>query len=429
MKSIQTIQRVYYLIVSLFWFATALPMALFILLAQARGFNLFQIGLMMGIYSLTVVLLEVPTGGLADAVGRKRVAVIAYSCMMLYSILFLFAFSFPVMLAASITSGIGRALSSGALDAWFVDEIQAIDPDIDLQPSLAKAGTFTLLALGLGTLLGSGVPYLFKSLPAEGTAVLTPYSMTIVLAIAVEVILVLSTLLLVKENSPATRSSDWRQGFRDVPIVIRTGFNLSRRNPTILLLLGTAFAAGLAVINLESFWQPFFAGLLGGIKGYSLFFGIVMGGNFLVGMAGNMLATPLSRWLNKRYGLVCAMFQGLWGIAIVLLAWQTRILFAVFFFWLAYMGMGVINSPHQTLLNGEIPAEQRSAMLSIASLAGYLGAAVGGVGLGYVADHVSISAAWIIGGLGLVVSLGLYLRVDSQQRKTHLLLGESTAEV
>ena len=428
MKSIQHIQRVYYLIISLFWFATALPMALFILLAQARGFNLFEIGMLMGVYSLTVVLLEVPTGGLADAIGRKRVTIVAYGCMMLYSLIFLFAFSFPVILAAFIVSGIARALSSGALDAWFVDELQAIDPDIDLQPPLAKAGTFTLLALGLGTLLGSGIPYLFSSLPAEGTAVLTPYSMTIVFAIAVETILVLSTILLVKENALATRSSDWRQGFRDVPVIIRTGFNLSRRNPTILLLLGTTFAAGLAVISLESFWQPFFANLLDGAEGYSLFFGIVMGGNFLVGMGGNMLATPLSRWLNKRYGLVCAMFQGLWGVAIMLLAWQTRIPLAVCFFWLAYMSMGVINSPHQTLLNKEIPSEQRSAMLSIASLAGYLGAAVGGAGLGYVADHVSISAAWIIGGLGLVVSLGLYLRVDARQRKVHLPLSESAAE-
>jgi predicted MFS family arabinose efflux permease len=231
--------------------------------------------------------------------------------------------------------------------------------------------------------------------------------------------------LLVKEDTLDTRSNDWRQGFRNVPGIIRTGFNLSRRNPTILLLLGATFAAGLAVISLESFWQPFFANLLGGTEGYSLFFGIVMGGNFLVGMGGNMVATPLSRWLNKRYGVVCALFQGLWGIAIMLLAWQTRIPFAVFFFWLAYMSTGVINSPHNTLLNGEIPSKQRSAMLSIASLAGYLGAVVGGVGLGYVADHISISAAWIIGGLGLVVSLGLYLAVDARQRSKHLPLNES----
>jgi len=170
MHSTRHIRRTYYLIISVFWLATALPMALIILLAQARGLDLFQVGLLMGIYSLTIVLLEVPTGGLADAIGRKRVAVIAYSCITVAGVVILFAFSFPVILAGFILTGIGRALSSGALDAWFVDALQAADPEVDLQPALAKAGTFTFLSLGLGTLLGSFIPRLFSGLPADGSA-------------------------------------------------------------------------------------------------------------------------------------------------------------------------------------------------------------------------------------------------------------------
>jgi predicted MFS family arabinose efflux permease len=81
--------------------------------------------------------------------------------------------------------------------------------------------------------------------------------------------------------------------------------------------------------------------------------------------------------------------------------------------------MGIINSPHSTLLNREIPAAQRSSMLSIESLAGYLGCIVGSVGLGYVAEQVSISAAWIISGVVLVVSLGLYLQVEARQRENN----------
>jgi predicted MFS family arabinose efflux permease len=193
--------------------------------------------------------------------------------------------------------------------------------------------------------------------------------------------------------------------------------------------LGATLAGGLAVLSLESFWQPFFADLLGGSQGNTVFFGVVMGGNFLIGMVGNLLATPLSRLLNKRYGLVCAIFQGVWGIAIVLLALQSIPLAAVSFFWLAYMNMGVINSPHSTLLNREIPAEHRSSMLSIGSLAGYTGAMIAAVGLGYVAEQVSISAAWIIGGTILVVSLSLYWLVDVREGRRHSKLEKFAAEV
>jgi len=428
MDATRHIRRTYYLIISVFWLATALPMALIILLAQARGLDLFQVGLLMGIYSLTIVLLEVPTGGLADAIGRKRVAVIAYSCITVASIVILFAFSFPFILAGFILTGIGRALSSGALDAWFVDALQAADPEVNLQPALAKAGTFTFLSLGLGTLIGSFIPRLFSGLPADGSALLTPFSMPILFAIATNIVLLALTILLVKEDRSFTRVNDWRQGFCEVPAIIRTGFTLSRRNPTILLLLGVSVASGIALISLESFWQPYFAHLLGGSQGKSFFFGLVMGGNFLLGMLGNLLATPLSRLLNKRYGLVCAIFQGAWGVAIILLAAQTTLPAAVLIFWLAYLNMGIINSPHNALLNGEIPAEQRSSMLSIASLAGYVGAMIGGAGLGYVAEHMSISMAWIMAGIVLVVSLALYWRVDVRQSQGQSRLERLSAE-
>jgi predicted MFS family arabinose efflux permease len=145
-----------------------------------------------------------------------------------------------------------------------------------------------------------------------------------------------------------------------------------------------------------------------------------MGGNFLFGMLGNMLATPLSRLLKKRYALASAIFQGTWGAAVFLLALQTSPLPATALFWLAYVNMSVVNSPHNALLNQQIPASQRSAMLSIASLASYAGAMAGGAALGYVAEHVSINAAWIISGVVLMVSLSLFLRVDLRQATSRL---------
>lgn len=60
------LERTYYLTKALFWFATALPVGVWVLFAQSRGFTLGQVGLFYGLYSLTVALLEVPSGTLAD---------------------------------------------------------------------------------------------------------------------------------------------------------------------------------------------------------------------------------------------------------------------------------------------------------------------------------------------------------------------------
>lgn len=414
----KAIRRTYYLILSLFWFATALPMALSVLLAQARGLSLFEIGLLMGSYSLTIVLLEIPTGGLADTIGRKRVAALAYACLTLASLVFLLAFSLPVFLLAFILNGVGRALSSGALDAWFIDAVQAADPEADLQPDLARAGTFSLLALGSATLLGSIIPQFFPDLPADGSAVLTPLALPVLLAVLCHFTTLLATMLLLKEE-PRAASGSWSQRLAQTWPALQTAFAQSWSNPTILRLMAVTAASGLAIISLETLWQPYFAGLWSGTETPTFFFGLVMGGNFIVGMVGNMLATPLSRLLNRRYGLVCAVFQGVRGLTLIALACQTRTPLAAVLFWLVYLNMGILNSPHSTLLNREIPAAQRSSMLSIESLAGYLGCIVGSVGLGYVAEQVSISAAWIISGVVLVVSLGLYLQVDARQRENN----------
>lgn len=416
MRSVKSIQWAYYLVLFLFWLATALPLALSILLYQARGITLFEIGLAMAVYSATIVLLEVPTGGLADAVGRKRVTLLAYSIMAVTGVIHLFTFTLPLLLVGWVLYGVSRALASGALEAWFVDALQAADPDIDLQPALAKAGTVSLLALGIGTLAGSAIPQLFTGLPTDGTAVLTPLAMPVLISLVIKLILIVVLAITIHEQQPSGTKNSWRAGFKQTPLILQDAFHLSRRNPTILLLLSTTTAAGLAMVALETFWQPRFAVLLGGAAENSLYFGVLLAASFGLGMAGNMAATPLSRWLRQRYALVAALAQGLFGLSLLILAGQTAVPLAALFFWLTYFNMGLINSPHATLINREIPAARRSAMLSVQSLAGYAGSMIGSVLLGYLAEQHSISATWIVAGFVVVVSSGLYIQIDRRQQ-------------
>jgi len=414
--SVRSIRLRYYIITFLVWFATALPLPLSVLLAQARGLSLFEVSLGLGVYSLIIVLLEVPTGGLADAVGRKRVALVAFALAALYNLVFLFAFSFPTLLLAMFLYGVSRALSSGALDAWFVDALQAADARVDLQASLAGAETVSLLALGLGTVLGSALPRLFAGLPANGAAVLTPLAVPVAAALVIKLLLVAAVALLIREERPAGGAS-WRTGFRAVPGLVRQAAGLSRANPRLLLLMSASFVAGLAIISLEAMWQPFFAALPGVDEPGTptLLFGVIMAGNFAAGMAGNLLSVPLSRRLGARHALVSALARLAQGTSLLALAMAGALLPAAGFFWLVYLMGGVGLSPHATLLNAEIPAEGRSAMLSVQSLAAYLGSFLGGAALGYVAEHVAISAAWAIAGVLTVVSLLPYLILDARR--------------
>lgn len=409
--SSKIIRRRYAVVVFLIWFATALPLAVSVLLAQARGLSLSQIGLVMGAYSLIIVLLELPTGGLADAVGRKRVALVAHALAALSGAALLVAFSFPAYLAAMALYGVGRALASGALDAWYVDALRAADPDADLQPALAGAETASLLGLGLGTLLGGALPGRFADLPPDGAAVLTPLAVPLVAALAARLLLLPAVALLIREERPRGGGTwaELRAGFRAVPALVGDAITLSRGNRRLLLLMAASFVSGFALLGLESFWQPFFAAL----PAPTTLFGVIMAGSFLVGMTGNMLAARLGRGgassPEKRHAVLAGAARLWQGLFVVALAASTAVVSAVAFFWLVYLTAGVGVSPHAALVNDEIPADRRSTMLSVQSLAAYAGSFAGGAVLGRLAEHVSIGAAWTAAGGLLVVSAAAYL--------------------
>lgn len=413
-QSVNQIKIAYFGVTTLTWLSVAIPLPIFVLFMQARGIDLFQLGIIMGVYSVVIVLLELPTGGLADAIGRKTVSLLAQSITLISGIVMLLAFSFEWFLVAMILNGMGRALSSGALDAWFVDSLQTAEPDIDIQPALAQAGTVTLLALGLGTLIGGFMPVLFRNLATEGTSLLTPLSTTIILSILIKLLLLAVIVIAIKEEPRAAiNGGSWRSGFAEVPHIVRESIALSRSSSILLLLMGAALAGGFILAGAETFWQPHFAKILGSGAGSSWIFGSIMAVSFLVGVGGNLLSIQISRFFGKRFARVAALARGGQGVAFILLATQGAIIPAAFGFWLFYLNMGILNSPHETLVNEEIPAAHRSAMLSIQSLASYIGGFLGSILLGYIAQQRSISAAWIVAAVISMVSLLLYVRTET----------------
>lgn len=407
------IKFVYFLLTGLRWFAVALPLALVYGFMGERGLDLFQIGVLGALYAATIVVLELPTGGLADAVGRKRVTLVAGAVSLLAGAAMLLAFSFWGFVVAWLLMGVARALNSGALDAWYIDGLLAADPEVELQPALAQSASVQIAALALGTLAGGFLPALFTDLPPDSGALLGPLATTLLASLAVQALALLLTALLVVESRPAA-AERLAGGLRRVPRLMREALGQSRRNPTIVLLLAAGALGSAALASVETFWQPHFGRWLDP-NGASTLFGLLMTGAFVLGLIGNLLATPLGRMLRGRYGLAAAASSLLSGLAVIGLALQTAPLSAAWPFLLFYFGNGLGNSPAGALLNTEIPAERRSAMLSVASLAGYLGAALATPLFGLLAERSGVGGVWLIAGALSLVATALFVFIDRRR--------------
>ena len=75
-----------------------------------------------------VLALELPTGGLADSLGRRAVLLLASVVGIVAMGLYLAADSLALFAAVFALQGVFRALDSGPLEAWYVDAALAADP-------------------------------------------------------------------------------------------------------------------------------------------------------------------------------------------------------------------------------------------------------------------------------------------------------------
>src|SRR4051794_31902142 len=102
------------------WLAVGLVIPVQALLPLARGLSLAQLGVVMAVQGFVVLALELPTGGLTDAWGRRPVLLLAGAIGIMATTLYFFAHSMAAFAVASALMGVFRALDSGPLEAWFV---------------------------------------------------------------------------------------------------------------------------------------------------------------------------------------------------------------------------------------------------------------------------------------------------------------------
>ncbi|MDF2950315.1 MAG: hypothetical protein K0R07_2366 [Sedimentibacter sp.] len=113
--------KLYSLIVFLKSFSMGLLIPVLSLVFIDKGASLSNISIIMGVYSLTVVVLELPSGILADVIGRKKVFCLSLIVSLIGYSVILFGRGMIFLCIGIIFYGTSRALSSGSFDALFID--------------------------------------------------------------------------------------------------------------------------------------------------------------------------------------------------------------------------------------------------------------------------------------------------------------------
>lgn len=94
-----------------------------------RGFTIFEIALFEGIFHLASILFEIPTGVIADILGRKTSRVLGILSYFIYIALILNTNSFGLIAVAFVFCGLSYVFESGAAEAIVYDTLIEMDQE------------------------------------------------------------------------------------------------------------------------------------------------------------------------------------------------------------------------------------------------------------------------------------------------------------
>lgn len=343
------------------WFPVGLVIGLTSLLPLHRGVSLAELGVILAVQGFVVLGLELPTGGLADAVGRRPVLIAAGVVAVASGVLFVLADGFWLFVVAVALQGVFRALDSGPLEAWFVDAALADQPRNPIESTLSRAGVVLGAAIAGGAIVSGGLVWWQPLGP--GLALVLPF----VLAVALNVLhLVLVAVLVVEPARPRSGLRRVLESAHETPQVIRAGLALLRTDRVLLCLVGVEVFWSVGMIAFETFLPVRLSELLGSETAAGAVIGPVAGvawGVFALGAA-------LAGWGSRRIGVAWTAIAArvLNGGFVVIMGLAVGPIGLLAAYLVAYGMHGVANPVHATLLHRQASAGNRATVLSINSM-------------------------------------------------------------
>lgn len=394
-------RRRFLLLRGLRWLPTGLLIPVLVLLLLERGLTLGQIGLVTAAQGLVVMLLELPTGALADALGRRRVLLGAITAEAAAVALLVVADSLFAFVVVFALQGVYRALDSGPLDAWYVDAAQAADPHADIERGLAHGSVVLGLAISVGALASGGLVALGPVGAVD--ALVLPLLASLVL----ELVHLSAVALLMTEARPVQPVAA-RRVLRSTQAVIGHAIALVRGSTVLVALVAVEFMWGFGMVAFETFTPARLSDVLGDADRAAALLGPASAAAWLLAAAGAFMAPSLVIRIGAaRAGAALRAVQGLTVVGIGVAAGPIGLLAA----YLATMAVhGAANPVHQGMLHRAVVGPStRATVVSANSLTAQTGGALGGIALGALADAASLTTATLVGAAILAIAAPLYL--------------------
>lgn len=238
--------------------------------------SLFQVQLLQSWFSIWVFALEIPTGAIADKIGRKHSLTLGSATIALATFIYGIVPSFAVFLLAEFLFALGYALNSGADQALLYDTLKSQNREEESKKILGRADALMLIGMMTAAPIGSLLAARFG---LNAPQYLTAIPMLVAAAIAWSI------------PEPKYHSDSESKKYLDI---IKYGFATIRHNPVIRTLAIDSVVVASAAYFVVWFYQPLMTNL--GIP--IMYFGLAHAGLLL----SEIFVSSHFVWLEKIIG-------------------------------------------------------------------------------------------------------------------------------
>lgn len=369
-----------YLIKALRSFMLFTPIA--VLFLQENGLSMSQVFLLQSLFSLAIIVLEVPTGYFSDIFGRKISiligGVLAAGGFTLYSL----SYGFWGFLAAETLLGFGVSFVSGSDSAMLYDTL-AEGGKVESYKKLEGRGLGVgLFSESAASVIGGFLALVSLRLPLYCEAVVT--------------LLIIPVALTLVE--PKRHQSERTEGsLRSMLKLIK--YSLHDHKEVKWLII---YSSLVGASTITMFW--FIQSYLVATNVPLAYFGVILALFFLSAAFFSLYANDVEKVLGRKKSLILLILLPALGYFLLSSFW---FIWSGVFIFLFYFVRGINNPVILDYINGLIPSEIRATVLSVKNLVGRLIFSIAGPIFGWVSDVFSLKAALLSSGttflfLGLV---------------------------
>ncbi len=370
LKKLPTNAPQLYLIKIAKWFNLVMPIV--VLFYQGNGLSMSQIFLLKSIYSIAMVVMELPSGYMADVWGCRKTLLLGAVLGTLGIVIYSFSSSFNSFVVAEIILGVGFSFVSGADSALLYDSLKAEnreDEYIKYEGSITSFGNFAEALAGVaGGLLAT-------------ISLRTPYYFQIfVAAIAIPAAFFL--------KEPQHIQDRVRLKMKEILSIVKQTYLQKEMRSAIMISSFT----GAATLTYAWFVQPYFqkAGVPVAV------FGVLWTLLNLSAGVFSMFSYRIERQLGKKSTLLLIVILLSLGFILSSLEISLAGIAILFGF---YMVRGIATPVLKNYINEHTDSKVRATILSVRNFEIRIIFAVVGPALGYLSDTFSLRTALFISGL------------------------------